>query len=189
MRLLIYFSFIMLFTSGQLSAQNKKRKQDHQVPDSTITNGNPKTNLLPETSPIRSLTYQEYIAYQDGEEMGMAKPAVLNNYPRPAEVLSLQKELKLTAEQKSQLVAADEAILFKAKEMGRFILQHEKMLNDLFSTGKANEGSVIYYCNQIGLYQGELRNAHLQACLKVKRILRADQIKKYSLLKADLKKG
>jgi Spy/CpxP family protein refolding chaperone len=179
----------MLFISGQLLAQNKKRKQDHQVPDSTITNGNTKMNVTPETSPILSLSYQEYTAYQDGEEMGMARPAVLNNYPRPAQVLSLQKELKLTTDQKNQLAAADEAILFKAKEMGRFILQHEKMLNELFSTGKANEGSVIYYCNQIGLYQGELRNAHLQACLKAKRILTPDQLKKYSQLKADLKKG
>jgi hypothetical protein len=183
MRLLICFSIIIIFTSNQISAQSRKRKQNDPVPDST------KTTVTTEISPIRSLSYQEYKAYQNGEEMGMTRPAVLNNYPRPAAVLSLEKELKLTAVQKAQLAAADEAISFKAKEMGRFILRHEKMLNDLFATGKANEGSVIYYCNQISLYQGELRNAHLQSCLKVSRILTADQLKKYSRLIADLKKG
>lgn len=182
MRLLICLSFSLLVIVNQVSAQSKKRKQNNPLPDST------KATFPTATSPIGSLSYQEYTAYQNGDEMGMAKPAVLNNYPRPAEVLPLEKELKLTASQKTQLEAANEAILFKAKEMGRFILQHEKMLNDLFSTGKANEGSVIYYCNQIGLYQGELRNAHLQACLKVKRILTPDQLKKFSRLQAELKK-
>jgi hypothetical protein len=182
MRLLICLSFIIILSFNQVSAQSKKRKQNNPPPDST------KVIQPAETSPIRSLSYQKYTAYQNGDEMGMAKPAVLNNYPTPAQVLSREKELKLTAVQKNQLTAANEAIVFKAKEMGRFILQHEKMLNDLFSTGKANEGSVIYYCNQIGLYQGELRNAHLQACLKVRRILTTDQLIKYSRIQAELKK-
>jgi hypothetical protein len=183
MRLLIWFSFILLSTTNILSAQSKKAKAIEPTLDST------KAISAAETSPIPSLSYREYAAYQKGEAMDMAKPAVLNSYPLPATVLSLERVLKLTAAQKAQLAAADEAVVFKAKEMGRFILKHEKMLNDLFSTGKANEGSVIYYCNQIGLYQGELRNAHLQACLKARRILTPDQLKKYSRLQADIKKG
>ena len=134
------------------------------------------------TSPIKSLTDQQYAAYQNGEEMGMAIPAEINNYPAPEKVLALWKELTLSSSQIAQLKAAVEALRFKAKEMGRFILQHEKKLNDLFATGKINEGSVIYYSNQIGLYQGELRNAHLQSHLKARRILTPDQLKKYSRL-------
>ena len=121
--------------------------------------------------------------------MGMTNVAEVNNYPGPAQALALEKGLKLSTVQKQQLEAAVEALDFKAKEMGRFILQHEKKLNDLFSTGKANEGSLIYYCNQIGLYQGELRNAHLQAHLKARRILTPDQQKKYSRLILDSNKG
>jgi len=141
-----------------------------------------------ETSPIKSLSFKEYASYQNGDDMGMSKPAELNSYPSPSKALALAKELKLNDLQRKQLQAAEEALDFKAKEMGRFILQHEKKLNDLFSTGKVNEGSVIYYCNQIGLYQGELRNAHLQAHLKARRILTPDQVKKITRLAPDTKK-
>lgn len=174
---------ILIITSNQLSAQSKSLKKVDSLSDTA------KTSVSNENSPIKSLSIQEYTAYQNGEEMGMAKPAELNNFPAPARVLAFEKDLKLTATQKTQLRAAVEALDFKAKEMGRFILQHEKKLNDLFSTAKANEGSLIYYCNQIGLYQGELRNAHLQAYLKARRILTPDQLKKYSRLKGDSNKG
>jgi hypothetical protein len=66
--------------------------------------------------------------------------------------------------------------------MGRFILAEEAKLDALFSSGKATDGSVIYYSNQIGLFLGELRNAHLQAHLKTRNILTAAQIKKYNTL-------
>lgn len=179
----LIFLFILFINLGQLSAQSKVAKKGESQSDTV------KTTVPKETSPIRSLSMQEYTAYQRGEEMGMAKPATLNNYPAPASVLFFEKELKLNATQKSQLKVAVDAIDFKAREMGRFILQHEKMLNDLFANGKINEGSIIYYSNQIGLYQGELRNAHLQSCLKARRILTPDQLKKYSRLNGDVKKS
>ena len=178
----LIFLCILLFSFTQLSAQKKSVNPVDSLPDTAKIAGNNR-------SPIKSLSFSEYQAYQTGADMGMAKPAELNNYPAPQKVLSFEKDLKLSSTQKSQLKAAVEALDFKAREMGRFILQHEKQLNDLFATGKVNEGSLIYYCNQIGLYQGELRNAHLQAHLKVKRILTPDQQKKYSRLKADINKG
>jgi Spy/CpxP family protein refolding chaperone len=166
---LILLVFALTFSVHSLTAQDKKSV--------SVTDTSTATSQY---SPVRSLSTEEYESYQNGDEMGMARPAELNNYPSPAKALALAKELKLNDSQKAQLQAAEEALDFKAKEMGRFILQHEKKLNDLFSTGKANEGSVIYYCNQIGLYQGELRNAHLQAHLKARRILTVEQLKKIS---------
>lgn len=178
----LIFLCILQFCFTQINAQSKPVTPVNSLPDTAKVAGHDK-------SPIKSLTLAEYQAYQVGADMGMAKPAELNNYPAPKNVLRFEKDLKLNSTQKSQLKAAVEALDFKAREMGRFILQHEKKLNDLFATGKANEGSLIYYCNQIGLYQGELRNAHLQAHLKAKRILTPDQLKKYSRLNADANKG
>lgn len=172
MKFIIFFSILTL-TFNNVSAQSKAAKKSVALTDTTIA--------VP-LSPIASLSPEEYIAYEKGEAMDMTDVAEVNNYPAPAQALALEEGLKLSTTQKQQLEAAVEALDFKAKEMGRFILQHEKKLNELFSTAKANEGSLIYYCNQIGLYQGELRNAHLQAHLKARRILTPDQLKKYARL-------
>jgi hypothetical protein len=179
MKFIIFFS-IFLSTLTNVTAQSKSVKQTISGIDSATT-GKP--------SPITSLSLKEYKAYEKGEPMGMTNVAEVNNYPAPAQALAFEKGLKLNVTQKQQLQEAVQALDFKAKEMGRFILQHEKKLNELFSSGKANEGSLIYYCNQIGLYQGELRNAHLQAHLKARRILTQDQLKKYSRLILGSNKG
>jgi hypothetical protein len=165
---------ILLLSVNTLIGQNKSLKK--------VISADTVSTVAQINSPIKSLTLQEYSAYQNGDAMGMTKPAELNNYPAPAKVLAYKKDLRLSNPQIIQLNAAVEALQFKAKEMGRFILQNEKKLNELFSTGKINEGSLIYYSNQIGLYQGELRNAHLQAHLKAKQILTTDQLKKFARL-------
>ncbi len=140
-------------------------------------------------SPTPSLTYQEYTAYKTGKNMAMAKVAEVNNYPDPAQVLDMQKELKLSENQKSQLKTVNDNLKRKAEEMGNLILKEEKKLNDLFASAKVNEGSLIYYTNKSGLFQGELRNAHLRAYLKAHAILTADQLKKYNKLRVYSGKG
>ena len=172
----LIFLFFLLFAINHLSAQSKSTKKT-ALGDST--------KIIFPDSPVKSLSAGEYAAYQSGDKMDMVKVAEMNNYPAPGQVMALEKELRLSVIQRVNLKAAIEALDFKAKEMGRFIVQHEKKLNDLFSSGKIDEGSLIYYCNQIGLYQGELRNAHLQAHLKTIRILTPDQLKKYSKIKGD----
>jgi hypothetical protein len=133
-------------------------------------------------SPLKALTDQQYTDFRHGNEMEMGKVAELNNYPSPLEVSKHEKELGINPNQRIQLKKIIDAWRFKTKEMGRFILAEEAKLDALFSSGKATDGSVIYYSNQIGLFLGELRNAHLQAHLKTRNILTAAQIKKYNTL-------
>ena len=166
---------LLIFCADNLVAQKKSLQKAVYTPDTN-------QNSIRTDSPVKSLNKTEYNAYQNGDPMGLTRPAELNNYPAPSRVLALEKQLKLSAVQKAKLVAANEALFFKAREMGRVIIQNEKKLNDLFLSGKIDEGSLIYFTNQFGLYQGELRNAHLQAHLKTKRILTPDQIKKISQL-------
>lgn len=133
-------------------------------------------------SPLKALTDQQYTDLKRGHEMDMGKVAELNSYPSPVQVSKLAKELNLNPTQKIQVKKIIDAWEFKTKEMGQFILKEETKLDNLFSSGKATDGSVIYFTNQLGLFTGELRNAHLQAHLKTRNILTPDQIKKYNTL-------
>ncbi len=66
--------------------------------------------------------------------------------------------------------------------MGRFIIKNERALDSLFRLKRLDDGTLIFYTNRYGLYQGELRNAILQAYIKIGTILTADQVKKYHKL-------
>ena len=107
-------------------------------------------NIIRTDSPVKSLSKTEYNAYQNGDPMGLTRLAELNNYPAPSRVLALEKQLKLSAAQRTKLIAANEALLLKSREIGRVIIQNEKKLNDLFVSGKIDEGSLIYFTNQFG---------------------------------------
>lgn len=133
-------------------------------------------------SPLKALTDRQYTDLRQGNEMDMGMVAELNGYPSPLQVSKYEKELALNPNQKIQLKKIIDAWKFKTKEMGQFILKEEAKLDNLFSSGKATDGSVIYFTNQLGLFTGELRNAHLQAHLKTRNILTPAQIKKYNIL-------
>lgn len=62
------------------------------------------------------------------------------------------------------------------------MIKNEKALDALFKSKKLDDGTLIFYTNRYGLYQGELRNAILQAYVKVQAILDATQRKKYEQL-------
>ncbi|MBC7744996.1 MAG: Spy/CpxP family protein refolding chaperone [Flavobacterium sp.] len=175
MKSILIFPFLILSTAT-LIAQKKPIEKMVDFSDTVKII----SNL---SSPVKFLSKTEYEAYLNAEPMGLTALAEMNNYPSPSKVLSLQSQLKITPAQKSKLNFVQEALDFKAKEMGRFIIQNEKKLYDLFLSGKIDDGSLIYYTNQYGLYQGELRNAHLQAHLKTRRILTPDQIKKIGKLR------
>ena len=142
---------------------------------------------VPAKSPIASLTAQEYFDLKNGFDMGMARVAEIHGYPSPEEVQKHAKELALTSTQKGQLQKILDAWKFKTREMGGFLIAQETKLNNLFASGKATDGAIIYYTNKIGLYQGELRNAHLQANLKTKNLLTGEQLKKYRRLRDQTK--
>ena len=61
------------------------------------------------------------------------------------------------------------------------------MLDTLFQTKQAADGTIIFYTNRYGLYMGEIRNAVLQACLKTRDVLSEAQIKKLESLDASVK--
>ncbi|EHQ26263.1 Spy/CpxP family protein refolding chaperone [Mucilaginibacter paludis] len=134
-------------------------------------------------SPLKALTDEQYKAYTDGVDInGLALVAQANHYPDPGKTLLLKKNLGLSAAQVTQISNINTELQRKMKEMGAFMIKNEKALDALFKSKKLDDGTLIFYTNRYGLYQGELRNAILQAYVKVQAILDATQRKKYEQL-------
>lgn len=139
--------------------------------------------LNAQKSPLQHLSAEQYQAYQQGTDVwGMGLVANLNHYPSPQQILDLKKELSIDKQQEVALVDILSKLNFKVKEMGTFIIKNERMMDSLFRLKKVNDGLLIYYTNRYGLYQGELRNAILQAHLKTKTLLKSSQLRKYERL-------
>jgi len=113
---------------------------------------------------------------------GLQAIANHNHYPAPQKVLLWQKELQLNDRQKAAIGSINKELQRKVNEMNGFLITNERTMDSLFRYKKVNNGLLIFYTNRYGLYQGELRNALLQACLKTEAILTEQQIKKYDVL-------
>ncbi|RKR80302.1 hypothetical protein BDD43_0399 [Mucilaginibacter gracilis] len=134
-------------------------------------------------SPLKTISYTQFKAYIDGVDLSnMAAVAELNGYPDPQKTLNLKKELMLNAGQVKEVTTINNELKRKMKEMGEYILKNEHALDELFRTKKVDDGSLIFYTNRFGLYQGEMRNAILQAYIKVLAVLSTGQQSKYQQL-------
>lgn len=135
-------------------------------------------------SPVRTLSSAQYNAYLKGIDLNdRSYVAELNHYPLPDEVLKYKKELDLSPTEIKQLNAVVAFLNMKKKEVGESVILNEKMLDSLFRTRKIDEGSVIFYSNRYGLYEGEYRTVVLQACVRTEKILTPQQIRKFEALK------
>lgn len=134
-------------------------------------------------SPVRSLTYQQYQAYLKGEAgEDLARAAEMNNYPMPDKVLKYRSELDLSPIQIKKITEASAYLKRRRLQIGGSVIDTEKKLDSLFKFNKVQDGNVIFYANRYGLYQGELKNAVLQACLSTQKLLSQQQLTKYQAL-------
>lgn len=134
-------------------------------------------------SPIKTINDKKYNGYLNGDDMDdMSLAGELNHYPLPDKALKYKAQLQLNPGQITQLKTIVAGLIRKKKEMGENVINNEKTLDSLFRTHEVDEGNLIFYTNRYGLYQGELRNAILQACLKTRDILSEVQIKKLESL-------
>ncbi|WP_345948806.1 hypothetical protein ABDD95_18345 [Mucilaginibacter sp. PAMB04274] len=135
-------------------------------------------------SSIKTLTLKQYADYQKGPTLeSMALPATLNRYPMPDDVLRYKKELKLTPEQVTKVTAISKYLQLKKTEIGQSVLRNEKKLDDMFRSQKLDEGSITFYANRYGLYEGEYRTSVLLACYNTYNVLNPQQTTKFWQLK------
>lgn len=134
-------------------------------------------------SPVKSISDDRYNALIKGIDLdNMAAVAELNHYPMPDKALKYKKQLDLSPTQLSKLTAISTELHRKRVEMGDNIITNEKKMDDLFKKHQVDEGVIIFYTNRYGLYQGEMRNAILQACYKTEELLSEGQLKRLEIL-------
>jgi hypothetical protein len=156
--------FILILLCAKVNAQT-------QV-DSTIKH-----------SPLKTLSDVQYNALINGDDIdGMSLAAELNRYPLPDKVIKLKREINLSPVQVTKISALAKELHRKKLEMGLIIINNEKTIDSLFRTGKLDNGTLIFFANRYGLYQGELRNAILQACLATKYLLSQQQLNRFEAL-------
>lgn len=135
-------------------------------------------------SVIKTLTLKQYTDYQKGPTLAeMALPATLNRYPMPDDVLRYKKELRLLPVQVTRITEISKYLQLKKTEIGQSVLRNEKKLDEMFSTKKLNEGSITFYGNRYGLYEGEYRTSVLTACYNTYNSLTPPQLTKFWQLK------
>jgi len=150
----------------------------------TAVNAQTSADSTIKPSPLKTLSNEQYNALLKGDDIyGMALAAELNHYPLPDKVIKLKKEINLTPVQVTKITAIAKELQRKKLEMGLIIINNEKTIDSLFRINKFDNGSLIFYANRYGLYQGELRNAILQACLATRNLLTLQQVNKYVGLK------
>src|SRR3972149_5532362 len=87
---------------------------------------------------VKTLSTDEIQGLLNGEGMGLAKAAELNHYPGPRHVLDLSSELNLSGEQRLKTERIYNAMHERAVHLGKQIIEKEKELDALFSTGSIN---------------------------------------------------
>jgi Spy/CpxP family protein refolding chaperone len=130
------------------------------------------------TQEIKSLSAAEIQGYLEGRGMGLANAAELNGYPGPTHVLELASELQLTPHQRAKAEHLKRSMK-AAVRMGHWLVDAERRLNVLFAKGEADDEKITLLARRIGALDAEIRLVHLRAHIEMRRVLTADQIKKY----------
>jgi hypothetical protein len=158
------FTFLLLLTAASTYAQSI-------------------TDTAGKRSPARTLTYQQYQAYLKGEAgEDLARVAEMNHYPLPDKVLKWRNEIDLSPIQIKKITEASAYLRRRRLQIGGSIIDTEKMLDSMFRYNKVQDGNLIFYATRYGSYQGELRNAFLQACLSTQKLLSQQQLNRYESL-------
>jgi Spy/CpxP family protein refolding chaperone len=132
---------------------------------------------------IKGLSDEETQALLNGQGMGLAKAAELNHYPGPKHALELATELQLSEAQRTEAQRIYDRMHQEAVRLGTRIIDRERELNQLFATQAVDSDSLQNLTKQIAQLQGDLRLAHLQAHVEMKRVLSREQIDKYDALR------
>ena len=118
----------------------------------------------------------------NGEGMGLASVAEFNGYPGPKHAIAQKDELGISPDQMKIIVDLANGVEVSAKLKGEDIVAAESELAKMFETGAATEKGVKAKLQEIGKLRAELRYLHLQAHLRMKQILSANQIARYKEL-------
>ena len=138
---------------------------------------------------IKSLSSEEIEEYLEGQGMGLAKAAELNNYPGPIHVLELAGKLQLSKDQIAITEVVYDEMHKEAVRLGKLIVKKERELDTLFIQQSIDEIQLSTIISEISKLQGELRFIHLRAHLRLKEVLLTEQLEKYNKLRGYIASG
>ncbi len=178
-------SAVLLLCTAATTLQGQMQDCPHHAAVAAQQNGHDHQHTgAAQAAPVSAgLSDAKRAQYLNGEGMGMAKPAELNHYPGPRHVLDIADRMKLSAEQLAATQALFSEVQQKAKALGRELIDREDELNRLFSNQSADEPAVKQLTHQIAALQGELRDVHLSAHVRERKLLTAEQVRVYDELR------
>ena len=136
-----------------------------------------------QSSEVSTLTPEEVRELRNGEGMGLARPAELNQFPGPKHLLDLVADLDLNPAQLARIKAIREKMKMRAIAKGGEILEMERRLADLFASGHPSVEEMNRITEHLGVMRGQLQAIHLLAHIESARELTADQIESYDRLR------
>ncbi|HTP79983.1 MAG TPA: hypothetical protein VMM57_06220 [Bacteroidota bacterium] len=119
-----------------------------------------------------------------GDGMGMALEAESHGYPSPKHCLELKDDLALSKDQVTKIQGIVENVLIGAKLKGEEIVGAEEGVDRGLTSGTVSEKSLRTQLEAVGRLRGELRFIHLQAHIRVKAILSANQLARYNEIRS-----
>jgi len=132
---------------------------------------------------IKGLSAEEIEALPSGQGMGLAKAAELNHYPGPRHVLELATPLQISEPQRTETQGIYDRMHQEAVRLGALIVDKERELDHRFATEAVDSQTLQHLTKHIAQLQGDLRLAHLQAHVEMKRMLSREQIDTYDTLR------
>ncbi len=115
--------------------------------------------------------------------MGLALAAELNGYPGPAHVLELADKLKLSPDQRDQVLALFNSMKSEAQPLGARLIEEETDLDRLFASRSITPESLRASTVAIAARQGALRETHLKYHLSTTAMLTPEQMHRYAELR------
>jgi len=132
---------------------------------------------------IRGIDAATIQAYRNGQGMSLALPAELNGYPGPRHVLDLADALALTADQRLQVQKLFDTMKPEAIDLGNRILKGEAALEQSFRDQSTDDKTLETRLTELGSLQAKLRFVHLRTHLATIKILNAEQVMQYNMLR------
>jgi Spy/CpxP family protein refolding chaperone len=135
---------------------------------------------------IKALSDDEVRQLLEGHGAGLARPAELNHYPGPRHVLDLAPALELTPQQDAEARRVFARMHARATALGRQLVDGEREIEAFFASGQTDTAALSRLLEAVGRLQAELRLAHLEAHVAMRRLLSPRQVARYDELRGYL---
>ena len=131
-----------------------------------------------DTREIKALAPEQVEGLRNGEGLGYALAAELNDVPGPRHALDL--DIGLTDEQRAAVQGVFDGMNAEARALGEKLIEAERTLDAAFASGTATPERITALTDRAADIEGRLRAAHLTAHLATEPILTPEQRAAYA---------